>query len=280
MQPVGINIGGGMPPVAGVAVPAGGAAGAIAPTPSFFSMASLNKLVENVLGGTLHAASEVLRTGMVLTDLNGGIDPDFDQVERTTVMGDLPNAPSFQAAAEHNHAPLSARFDTERQNPANTQGERDVLNRLNGLNLGNAQRGGAPLALDAAHFHSALLHGAHFTLNDGGALYNQLQGDAQGQLVARGSSHYKSQPAQQFGMDLPGGLGHLLVGRTDTGGSFFQLESHGVGNGVQGLANKFVDLVGHTQSWLQHIGSSDAYVQIGPHGCIEGSEKDNKHVVL
>lgn len=268
-------VGGGLPPVGG-----GGGGGVVAPAPGFFSMSTLNSLVENVVGGTLHTMSDVLRGGMLFTDLNGGIDPDMDQIERTTVMGDLPNAPDFDTAIDDNRVALSTLFNTERNNMGNTQGERDVLNRLHGLNLGNAQRGGAPVALTQSQFHSALLHGQHFVVNDGGALYLQLQNDSQGGLVARGSSHYKSQPAQQYGMDLPGGIGHLLVGRTDTGGTFFQLESHGVGNGVQGLWNKFTDLVGHTQSWLQHIGSSDSYVQIGPHGCIEGSEKDNCHVVL
>ncbi|MNQ52766.1 hypothetical protein D3C85_667930 [compost metagenome] len=81
-------------------------------------------------------------------------------------------------------------------------------------------------------------------------------------------------------MDLPGGVGHLLIGRTSNGDTFFQLESHGVGNPQQGWGEWAQEFAGHMQSWGMHVGSSSSYVQIGPHGAIEGSEKDNNHVVV
>ena len=41
-----------------------------------------------------------------------------------------------------------------------------------------------------------------------------------------------------------------------------------------------MDWMSHAASWIKHIGSSKAYVQIGPCGAIEASEKDNSHIVV
>jgi hypothetical protein len=81
-------------------------------------------------------------------------------------------------------------------------------------------------------------------------------------------------------MDLPGGLGHLLIGQTSNGDTFFQLESHGLGNPTQSKVEKLLEGIGHTMAYLQHIGGSTQYVQIGPGGCIAASEKDGQEVIL
>lgn len=259
--------------------------GNIQQAPGLFSMTTLNKLVENVLGGTIHTLSNVMRgidlyTQLEISARTDEPEPDIDEISRTTVVGTLPNPPGFASAIEHNKQALSNQFVSAMNRQDFSQQARGVLALLDGVNLDNLQRGGQGLALSRQQFHSALMHGCHFVVNDNGQLYDRLRQTGGNDMQPRGSSHYKSSPHQQYGMDLPGEIGHLLIGRTDTGQTFFQLESHGVGNGVQGAWNKFKDFAGHMQSWAMHIGSSSAYVQIGPHGAIEGSEKDQNHVVI
>lgn len=243
---------------------------------------TLNTLVENVVGGTVHALSNVVR-GIDLyvqseAQARGGPAPDLAEISRFTVLGSLPNAPGFQNAINDNGV-RSQQFNNALNNQNATQAETDVMNRLNGVALNNLTRGGQALQMTQQQFHAALMCGGHFVVNDGGALANQLQQDGDGQMQARGSSHYKGSPHQQYGMDLPG-VGHLLIGRTNNGDSFFQLESHGVGNPQQSLMQRAQEFGGHMLSWGMHVGSSLSYVQIGPHGAIEGSEKDNNHVVI
>ncbi|WP_241075604.1 hypothetical protein [Achromobacter insuavis] len=242
---------------------------------------TLNTLVENVVGGTVHALSNVVR-GIDLyvqseAHAQGGPAPDLAEISRFTVLGSLPNAPGFQNAINDNGA-RSQLFNNALNNPNATQQETDVMTTLNGVALGNLTRGGQPLQMNQQEFHAALMCGGHFVVNDNGALANQLQQDGGGQMQARGSSHYKG-ASQQYGMDLPG-VGHLLIGQTNNGDSFFQLESHGVGNPQQNLLQRAQEFGGHMLSWGMHVGSSSSYVQIGPHGAIEGSEKDNNHVVI
>ncbi|MGB3816870.1 hypothetical protein [Achromobacter pulmonis] len=244
---------------------------------------TLNTLVENVIGGTVHALSNVVRGIDLYVQseahaLGNAPAPDLDEISRTTVLGSLPNAPGFQSAINDGGV-LSGRFTNALNNNQATQQETDVMNRLNGVALNNLTRGGQALQMTQQQFHAALMCGGHFVVNDGGAFANQLQQDGGGQMQARGSSHYKGSPHQQHGMDLPG-VGHLLIGRTNNGDSFFQLESHGVGNPQQGWGEWAQEFGGHMLSWGMHIGSSASYVQIGPHGAIEGSEKDNNHVVI
>ena len=244
---------------------------------------TFNTLLENVVGGTVHALSNVMRGIDLYTQeeahaLGDGPEPDITEISRTTVLGTLPNAPDFHSAINDNGA-RSALFNTALNNPQATPHETAVMNRLNGVGLGNLTRGGQPLQMNQQEFRAALMCGGHFVVNDGGALANQLQQDGGGQMQARGSSHYKGTPHPQYGMDLPG-VGHLLIGRTNNGDSFFQLESHGVGNPQQSLLQRAQEFGGHMLSWGMHIGSSSSYVQIGPHGAIEGSEKDNNHVVI
>ncbi|MGE8657729.1 MAG: hypothetical protein ACN6O8_13390 [Achromobacter sp.] len=243
---------------------------------------AFNRLLENVIGGTVHQLSNVVR-GIDLyvqseAQAQGAPAPDLAEISRFTVLGSLPNAPGFQNATNDNGA-RSQLLTNALNNPQATPQETAVMNRLNGVALNNLTRGGQALQMNQQQFHAALMCGGHFVVNDGGALANQLQQDGGGQMQARGSSHYKGSPHQQYGMDLPG-VGHLLIGRTNTGDSFFQLESHGVGNPQQGWGEWAQEFGGHMLSWGMHIGSSSSYVQIGPHGAIEGSEKDNNHVVI
>lgn len=286
------GVGGGLA-VGGVgAMPAAAAAGggAVVAAPGLFSMSTLTSVFENVVGGGVHMLSDVLRTGQALASLAALQMPDFQDISRTTVVGPLANPPDFNTAVADNGPALHAAYGAQAGAVGPAGGPTPAAAVLTALDVAFAAsagptRAGVATALTAQDFHSALMHGAHFVNHaDGGALYAALQAAAPavgagGGLQPRGSSHYPAQPAQQFGMDLPGGVGHLLIGLNNNGDTFFQLESHGVGAGAVGLA-RVGEILGHTQSYLQHIGSSDSYVQVGPHGCIEASEKDNNHIVL
>lgn len=262
--------------------------GNVQQAPGWFSTSTLNKLVENVFGGTVHALSNAMR-GMdlyVQSEMHawGGPAPDLAEISRTTILGILPNAPGFQSAITNGNAGLSGQFLNAMNTAANTpQGA--VMTLLDGVAVNAAannilQRGGQALQMTQQQFHAGLMRGCHFVVNDQGALANDLQVAGGANMLARSSSHYKDSTHQQYGMDLPGGVGHLLIGRTSNGDTFFQLESHGVGNPQQGWGEWAQEFAGHMQSWGMHVGSSSSYVQIGPHGAIEGSEKDNNHVVV
>ncbi|MFC4160157.1 hypothetical protein [Chitinimonas lacunae] len=195
---------------------------------------------------------------------------------QSSLVGRLPNNPDFNGAIANPNG-LSAQF-TAVSNQNNLSGH--SLQMLeNAVTGGNSlHRHGQQIQLTPQEFHAALLRGAHFVVEDGGTLTDNLQ--QQGGFTARGSSHYKGSQDQQYGLDLPNHLGHLLIGKDLQGHSFFQLESHGTGNAQQSLSEKISSVLGHTQAYLQHVGSSLSYVQIGPQGCIEGSEKDNNHVIV
>jgi hypothetical protein len=208
--------------------------------------------------------------------LQYGLGNDF------TIVGRMQNDPAYQAAINSNKAELHALYTNTVGSDATQQGVKDALNALDGA-LGNGQgvtRGDDQMTMSQQDFHSALLKGAHFVKSDGGTLYDQMKtlpGFAQ-----RTSSHYTGVQGTHpnFGMDLPNGMGHLLIGKTSGGDTFFQLESHGTGGGAQSLREKLGDFAGHTQAYLQHIGGGSSYVQVGPKGCIEASEKDNKHFTV
>ena len=200
----------------------------------------------------------------------------------------LPNDPGFDQATANPEA-LHEQFESTLNNnfegalPEADEAVVSALEQLNQAFQGSATqtRGDADLAnFGIEEFHAALLRGAHFVVSDGGELFQALTEteDSAAGFNARTSSHYNGQ--DQFGMDLPNGMGHLLVGRTESGDTFFQLEAHGVGNPNQSTMEKVTEVLGHTVSYLQHIGSDTSYVQIGPQGCIAGSEKDGNHVVL
>jgi hypothetical protein len=177
--------------------------------------------------------------------------------------------------------------ETDRQEENGQQAPRDVeespvlqaLGLLDGALQGSTcSQGDRARLLTSEEFHAALMLGAHFVKQDEGNLYNAL-GRVSG-MKKRGSSHYKKQKAPQFGMDLPEGLGHLLVGLTTDGNSFFQLESHGLGNASKAFSDSAGEFVGHMRAYGQHAYGHESYVQIGPGGCIAASEKDGQHVTL
>ena len=229
---------------------------------------------EKIGGTAMHAGAVALRHLPYTTD-------------KTTLFGSLPNSPGFTSALTQKSAQLDGTFKAA-LGGAQVH-EQAVLNALDNalttanqtLQGGHATSGGK---LSSQDFHGALLLGGHFVKEDGSALYNQLRhtqnSSGSNAFTARSSSHYKGVPDQQFGMDLPGGLGHLLIGKTDQGHTFFQLESHGVGNPNQSFRQKVSDTLGHTQAYMQHISGDAHYVQIGPQGCISASEKDGQHVIL
>ncbi len=224
--------------------------------------------------------------GTVLATLSGilakGISLTGKDTSTLTILGNLPNAPGFGSASTQGATELSERYEGIRTSDETPGTTRQVLTDLNqAFTTAQTQsRHGSPTTLNQEQFHAVLARGGHFVVTDGGALCNQLRQSGGEGFVERGSSHYKGSGHAQYGMDLPGGLGHLLIGRTNSGDTFFQLESHGTGGGAHSVGEKLKDLAGHTQSYFQHIGSSSSYVQLGPQGCIEGSEKDNNHVIL
>jgi len=232
-----------------------------------------------IVGGALGAiqGTQAIETGIdVAEDI---LDLSAD-VSRMTIVGRLPNRPGFADAVADKGAALHAQYQQVLATETAGSPVHTALTALDGALASSAAptQGGNPTALPAQDFHAALALGGHFVKPDGGTLYNTLS--AIPGMQARTSSHYKGQAAQQFGMDLPGGLGHLLIGQTSNGDTFFQLESHGLGNPSQSKVEKLLEGIGHTMAYLQHIGGSTQYVQIGPGGCIAASEKDGQEVVL
>jgi hypothetical protein len=227
-----------------------------------------------VVGGM--AAEAIHEGGLAAADSILGLS---DHVDRMTLVGRLPNRPGFADAIQEKGVALEAQYQQVLAAQNGAGPVHAALTALDGALLGaNATQAGQAVAMPPQDFHAALALGGHFVKQDGGALYNNLRA-IQG-MQARDSSHYKGSPAQQYGMDLPGGLGHLLIGQTGGGDTFFQLESHGLGNPNQGAVAKLLEGIGHGLAYVQHISAAAQYVQIGPGGCIAASEKDGQHVVL
>lgn len=196
-----------------------------------------------------------------------------------TVLGQLPNDPAFGNAINAGNGALSKKFDSA-MTATKIEEQECVMELLAGIDLSKLQRDGKPLEMTRGQFLTALMLGCHFVVNDNGIFADSLRDVGGDHMEKRGSSHYLNSPHPQYGMDLPAGIGHLLVGKTETGQTFFQLEAHGLGNSRQTWGEWVSEVGGHSRSWFQHVGSSSSYVQIGPHGAIEGSEKDGNHVVI
>jgi len=243
-----------------------------------------------LLGGlyTLGFVTDSLLSGELpdLTELGEDLGDLVDVTSRITIGGVLPNAPGFDQALLDKTDELEKTYKQAMKKANATQ--TTAMGRLDvalGLGIGgNAPigQGGQNKQMTSEEFHAALMLGAHF-VKPGPGLYQALQvdiGGPTGQTGMRSSSHYKNQPAPQYGLDLPDGLGHLLVGLTETGDTFFQLESHGVGNPNMDLVTKALEGANHMLAYGQHITGAMNYVQVGPGGCIAGSEKDGQHVTL
>src|SRR5690606_40385840 len=112
-----------------------------------FSMTTLNKLVENVLGGTIHTLSNVMRgidlyTQLEISARTDEPEPDIDEISRTTVVGTLPNPPGFDSAIEQNKQAMSTQFVGAMNRQDFSQQARGVLALLDGGHLDDLQRGG------------------------------------------------------------------------------------------------------------------------------------------
>lgn len=243
---------------------------------ALFNLRETNLMFEKLLGGAIYSVYGLIQSANAITSkavsIHGG-----GKVSNSA--GWLPNFPCFKSAVKQNSAKLSEMFLGQKNGSMRPE-VKNVLSVLDGIGNESMTRNGAPCQLSSSEFHSALLLGSHVVIEDGGHLYERLLFTGDKKFCARGSSHYVESGHQQYGMDIPKGLGHLLIGRTSTGDTFVQFESHGVGAGVSGFYNKAMDWMSHAASWIKHIGSSKAYVQIGPCGAIEASEKDNNHIVV
>ncbi len=248
----------------------------IKPTSSWSGIGTIKKLAEKLAGVTTHTLNRVHRN---IVELYSSKHEDPTEISRMTVLGDLPNDPTFENAINTGKGMLSKKFDIAMKETTINEQE-CVMELLADIDLSKLQRGGKPLEMTQKQFLTALMLGCHFVVNDNGMFADSLQEVGGDYMEKRGSSHYLDSPAPQYGMDLPGGIGHLLLGKTDSGQTFFQLEAHGLGNSRQTWGEWVSEVGGHSRSWFQHVGSSSSYVQIGPHGAIEGSEKDGNHVVI
>jgi hypothetical protein len=228
-------------------------------------------------GGGLQLANNVVRVGLMGASY---VAPSLAEgIERVTVFGMLPNTPKFETALQEKTTALAPMVNAAATGAST--GVKTVIGALQDAHADAAStRGGKPINLTNDQFSCALLLGAHFVKQDGGALYDTLRqtADENGKNLfqPRTSSHYDSTQSPQFGADLPGGMGHLLIGKTDSGDTFFQLESHGVGGEKSG----WDETLGHAKGYAQHISSDDHFIQMGPQGCIAASEKDKQHIVL
>lgn len=89
---------------------------------------------------------------------------------------------------------------------------------------------------------------------------------------ARSSSHYTQK--DQYGIDVilsenPKKTGHLLIGKTPDGKTFFQLEKHGT---------RMSDIILHMFDWVQHKWGGN--VQVGSLGYVQSSEKNGTELVV
>ena len=127
---------------------------------------------------------------------------------------------------------------------------------------------------ESEDFTAEIFHGAHIVVNDGGERYDSWVGQARDLGVQnRSSSHYDSNNPlhsgdQQKGIDLPGGLGHLLFGTSrnpETGekSTWFQIEAHGT---------TAREMIPHLADWAVHKASGDS--QVAPFGYSVHTEKE------
>jgi hypothetical protein len=241
-------------------------------------------LFEQVVGGALH---------VVNADLHNEIGD-----ATVNICGDLKNDPARDSAVATMTGKLGGAISSAMRNlDALSPQQTLALTTLSDLFETSAVRSadGGQTLHTMQQAETALLLGAHFVIDDadvGAALYDQAAQSAQNPgatqpgekiFTARESSHYPTTQNQGFpnyGIDLPNqvahgddriNMGHLLIGKTDEGKVFLQLEGHGVGEG---------SWLSHAADYGKHIGHGGLYTQIGPEGAIQASEKDNTHFVV
>jgi hypothetical protein len=124
-------------------------------------------------------------------------------------------------------------------------------------------------------FGHAILCGAHVVLKNEDKQFDEFMRPLAKDLESkfqRFSSHYDG--TEQYGIDVvlleaPKLTGHLLIGKTSSGETFFQLEKHGTG-----LHN----VLPHMYDYLQH--KMGGKVQVGPMGYIQASEKKGTELIV
>ncbi len=108
------------------------------------------------------------------------------------------------------------------------------------------------------HFRTAVLHGAHVVVDDpdGSVLKNLING--RDGVSDRASSHYAysgelaRKSARHHEIPLGDGFGAFLCGKTPTGQTFFQFESHGINE------------AGHEDGYKKHsLSNKDYFLQSG-----------------
>lgn len=161
-----------------------------------------------------------------------------------------------------------------------------VINKM--LSLASHVQNADSTSLTRSQYMGAVFSGAHVVVSDGGKLFKEWASTPGINWENRQSSHYQQARSSssmidgiikgiqdkfsplskhpQKGIDLPGGLGHLLIGRTDNGDTFFQLEAHGT---------SARDFLPHMMDFFLHKASGNA--QVGPLGLIQMTEKPDVH---
>ncbi|OAI56250.1 hypothetical protein AYO49_04625 [Verrucomicrobiaceae bacterium SCGC AG-212-N21] len=158
---------------------------------------------------------------------------------------------------------------------------RDMVNLLTSLK--------PPEGMSQDEFISEIFHGAHVVVSDdGGRTYGEIAGHSEG--YDRVSSHYDNRTIigmklgwdtnthpqkttdKQKGIDLPFGLGHLLVGTRSTEGggkeTWFQIEAHG---------DTARESIQHGTDFVLHLSSGKS--QVAPFGYSTHSEKNQVEIV-
>lgn len=190
---------------------------------------------------------------------------------------------------------LSKMFVDVQKNEGVSQGQKNVLAKMDSLGQHAYRKQGQDsegrpiyVKMSQDEYRAALLHGAHVVVKGTDTL-EQIKTDGGGGMINRSgpgqSSHYTRMDdgiaREQWGLDLPmkdvggpnggsgNGFGHLLIGKTSHGDTFFQLEGHGTGDKWQ----KFL----HGMDLFSHLNS---LANVGPHGVIDMVEGSQTHIII
>lgn len=185
---------------------------------------------------------------------------------------------------------MSGMFDDVQGNDGVPKSQKDVIRTMDDLGDRAYRRtgfdkDGKPVyeKMSKDEYRTALLHGAHVVVKGSGTL-EAMKGTGVDKTDRSGgtqSSHYTKMKEgiarEQWGVDLPmegvggsgNGFGHLLMGKTSGGDTFFQLEGHGTGSKWQKML--------HTKDFFTHVNSLS---NVGPQGVIDMTEGNQTHIVI
>lgn len=228
-------------------------------------------------GGMLHKTGQI---AISMLDAGASLTKAYDLVAGNTATA--PNA-VFGDATALTHIKAQVENIINGTSPDVTHAIQTLVAKI--FSLASHVQAMTPMTED--QYIGAVFSGAHIVVADGGALFQDWTGAPGLNWQNRQSSHYqeprqstgiadgvlnavadKFHPLaahQQQGVDLPRGLGHLLIGRTPSasgGDTFFQLEAHGTS------AREFFP---HMMDFVLHKASGNA--QGGPLGLIQMTEK-------